>query len=58
MNGMKINWVMGPIRKAVSGDAACSMLWAKPKTRPCHSYGTTRWRIVCSAASAYGISSK
>jgi hypothetical protein len=57
MNGMKTSWVTGPIRKAVSGDADCSTLCAKPKTRPWRSYGTTRCRIVCSAASANGISS-
>ena len=34
MNGMKTSWVIGPIRNAVSGEAACSMLWANRKTRP------------------------
>ena len=40
---------------AVTGEAACSTLWAKPKTRPCRSGGTTFCRIVCSAASTAGI---
>src|SRR5687768_12796883 len=34
MNGMKTNCAIGPIKNAVIGDAACSMLWAKPNTRP------------------------
>ncbi len=54
MKGMKTNWASGAIRNAVSGEAACSTLWANPKTRPWRWYGTTFWRIVCSAASAYG----
>ena len=37
MNGMKANCVSGLMRNAVSGDAACSTLWANPKTRPCRS---------------------
>ena len=55
MNGITKNSVMGAIRNAVSGEAACSTLCANPKTRPCRSKGTTRCRIVCSAASAYGM---
>ena len=55
MNGMKTNWAIGPIRNAVSGDAACSTLCAKPNTRPWRSNGTTFCRIVCSAASTNGI---
>ncbi len=34
MNGITKNSVSGAMRNAVSGDAACSTLWAKPKTRP------------------------
>lgn len=41
MNGMNTNCAIGPIRKAVSGDADCSMLCAKPMTRPRRSGGTT-----------------
>jgi hypothetical protein len=37
MNGMNTNWVIGAIRNAVAGEAACSTLCAKPKTRPCRS---------------------
>ena len=33
-----------------------SRLWAKPNTRPCSVNGTTFWMIVCSDASATGIS--
>ena len=55
MNGMTSSWVIGAIRKAVSGEAACSTLCAKPNTRPWRWKGTTRCRIVCSDASAYGI---
>ena len=57
MNGITMNCAIGPIRNAVSGEAACSTLWAKPKTRPCRSNGTTFCSTVCSAASANGISS-
>ena len=52
MNGMTRNWVNGPMRKAVSGEAACSTDWAKPNTRPWRSKGTTFCNVVCSAASA------
>ena len=41
IKGMKINCAIGPIIKAVIGDAACSTLCAKPNTRPCRSGGTT-----------------
>ena len=37
------------------GLAASSTLCANPKTRPCVRNGTTRCRIVCSDASAAGI---
>ena len=57
IDGMTHSWVAGATRNAVSGDAACSTLCAKPKTRPCRSNGTTRCSTVCSAASAKGISS-
>ena len=55
MNGMATNCAIGLIRNAVAGEADCSTLCAKPKTRPCRSYGTTRCSTVCSAASMYGI---
>jgi hypothetical protein len=35
MNGMKISCMIGPLRNAVSGDTASSMLWANLRTRPC-----------------------
>jgi hypothetical protein len=35
MNGMKISCMIGPIRNAVSSDAASSMLWANLRTRLC-----------------------
>jgi hypothetical protein len=54
MKGMSMNCVMGPIRNAVMGDAAVSMLCAKPNTRPWRSSGTTFWTIVCSVASMNG----
>ena len=54
MNGMNVNWAMGPIRNAVTGEAACSIEWAKPNTRPSRSGGTTFWKIVCSIASMKG----
>ena len=51
IDGMTTNWAIGPIRNAVSGEAACSTLWANPNTRPCRSNGTTFCSTVCSAAS-------
>ena len=51
MNGMNTNWAIGLIRNAVSGEAACSTLCAKPNTRPWRSNGTTFWSTVCSDAS-------
>ena len=35
MAGITRNWAIGPIRNAVTGEAAVSRLWANPKTRPC-----------------------
>ncbi len=43
------------MRKAVTGEAAVSTVWANPKTRPCSLNGTTFWMIVCSEASAMGM---
>ena len=40
MNGMTRNCAIGPIRKAVSGEADCSKVWANPNTRRCRSNGT------------------
>src|SRR5690606_23032590 len=54
MNGMKKNCAMGPIRKAVSGAADNSTLWANPMTRPSRSVGTTFCNTVCSHASTNG----
>src|SRR3546814_8289477 len=48
ISGTKTNWVSGAIRKAVSGEAASSTDWAKPKTRPCRANGTTFCSVVCS----------
>ena len=55
MYGMSQNCAIGPMRNAETGLAASSTLCAKPKTRPWVRNGTTRWRIVCSAASAAGM---
>jgi hypothetical protein len=41
INGITKISVIGPIKKAVRGDADCSTLCAKPKTLPCLSNGTT-----------------
>ena len=41
----------GPIAKAVTGEAICSTLCAKPKTLPCLSKGTSFCNTVCSDAS-------
>src|SRR5688572_33425018 len=54
MNGMNAHSAIGPIRKAVIGEAACSTEWANPNTRPSRSGGTTFWKIVCSMASVNG----
>ena len=56
MYGMSQNCASGPMRNAETGDAADSTLAANPNTRPCVSYGTTRCTMVCSAASAAGMS--
>jgi hypothetical protein len=53
--GMIQNSAIGAIRNAVIGAAADSNAIANPNTRPCLLSGTTRWMIVCSAASAAGI---
>ena len=37
MKGMNATSASGAIRKAVSGDAAFSISWENPKTRPCRS---------------------
>ena len=55
MNGMKINCAIGPIKNAVTGEAACSIEWANPNTRPSRSGGTTLWKMVCSIASVKGM---
>ena len=52
MYGISQNWAIGPTMNAETGAAADSALAAKPNTRPCFSYGTTRWMMVCSDASA------
>ena len=57
IDGITQNWAIGPIRKAVIGEAAVSSVCAKPNTRPCSVNGTTFWMTVCSDASANGISS-
>ena len=57
MKGMNTNWVSGPIRNAVMGEAAFSTLCAKPITRPWRSSGTTFCTMVCSVASANGTDS-
>ena len=56
MYGISQNCAIGPMMKAEIGAAADSTLAANPKTRPCFSNGTTRWMIVCSDASAIGMS--
>ena len=54
--GITRNWVSGPMRNAVSGEAIFSIDCPNPKTRHWRSSGTTFWRIVCSADSAIGES--
>ena len=55
MNGMNTRSAIGPMNIAVSGAAAFSTSWAKPKTRPWRSNGIERCSTVCSAASITGI---
>ena len=55
MNGMNTRSATGPMNIAVSGAAAFSTSWAKPKTRPWRSNGIDRCSTVCSAASMTGI---
>ena len=54
-HGITRNSVSGPIKNAVRGEVIFSRDCPNPKTLHCRSRGTTFWRIVCSQASAIGL---
>jgi hypothetical protein len=54
IKGITKSSAIGPIKKAVKGEAICSKLCPNQKTLHCLSGGTTFCKIVCSEASAKG----